>query len=164
METLQINSQFKLNILADSVSGIIQNCDSGLNASANRYDNTLKLELNRGTERVAHLVLTPLISKSGNKNNRAIMFKDLKYCGFQYADIIIKEALMLSWEMGYEVAFTNTEIPMFVKSGFEKVSRIFTFYEYQQPLYFSELTWNGMNNIPFDLVFPSNINPFKILS
>jgi hypothetical protein len=164
METLQINKQFKLNILTDYAFGIIQNPDLGLNAPNLRCDKSLKIELNRGKEIIARLVLTPLISKLGHENHRAIMFEYLNYSGLRAANFIIKEALMLSWEMGYEVAFANTDIPLFVKSGFEKVSKIFTCYNNQQPLFYSELTWNGMKNIPCDLVFPSNINLFKILT
>ena len=164
METLQINKQYKVKTSICSSIGIEQNPILKLNYSSNNREKAFKLELFSGKNLSGQILIIQLNSKTRENSFRAVFFSGLKYSGFREAQHIIKEALMVSWELGFVVAFSNTDIHVFHNSGFEKVSKIFPFYNYELPLLCYELSWNGMNKIPENLLFPKNLNPYKILS
>jgi len=163
METLQINDRVEVRF-QENANFRSKKLNNNAKFFIDFQEKSGKLELHEGQELMGQILLFPLFSNSENNSKKAVWFSDLQYSGFQDARLLIKEALMICWELDFQVAFVNTDNQLYLNSGFEKSTKIFPFYNQEHPLLHAELTWNGMENIPNDLIFPLNINPFKILS
>jgi len=165
METLQIQNHFKLSIVDLKSKEIKINAqDNIINAEAIARGDAYKLEINYGNKQTNSLLLISLLSKSKTSSKPAVIFTEPICSDDDFAKLLIREALMISWEIGYDVAFANSTNKIFLASGFKESEKIFALYNYELPLLCAELSWNGIEKIQEDLVFPLSFNPYKILS
>jgi len=117
------------------------------------------IESYRNTHLSGHIVIKPLDSVSNPSDKQAGFLTDLFYSSPEEGKLLIKEALMRSWELGYRVAFTSIGDSIYLKSGFRKIARKFTHsFNTNLPLLYSELVWNGIKLISDDLIFPKKNN------
>ncbi|MBN1185229.1 MAG: hypothetical protein JXB49_23290 [Bacteroidales bacterium] len=98
--------------------------------------------------------ISPLFSISKPTEKQAALFTNLNFTNNENCQKIIKEALKLSWEMGYKVAFTAEYREEYTKAGFQQVDRTFNGYKKQYPLLFFELSWDGIKKISNNIIFP----------
>jgi len=165
METLQIQNHFKLSIVDLKSKEIKINAqDNIINAEAIARGDAYKLEINYENKQTNSLLLISLLSKSETSSKSAVIFTEPICFDSDFAKLLIREALMVAWEIGYNVAFAYSANSIFLACGFKEVDTIFPLYNYELPLLCAELSWNGIEKIPRDLVFPLSFNPYKILS
>lgn len=87
-----------------------------------------------------------LLGVKSGKGNAVI----IKYfmCENNYAATrLIKEGLMLSWELGYAAAFASNYVSLLKTLGFKRVDPSITYINAEnKPLWGYELNWNGFEN------------------
>ena len=105
------------------------------------------------------LNISPLFSKSNPKNKQAVLFSKLSFTDLVMMKTLMKEALMLSWEMDYKVAFTSNDFEVYSRVGFQKVQIPLILAGSSSPVYYFDLAWDGIKKLPSDIVFPQKINP-----
>jgi hypothetical protein len=121
----------------------------------NARKEVMLIESYTGNELTGHLLVTPLFSRSRPTKNQAVFFSNLFYSTNREAVLLIREAEMCSWEMKYHVAFALNTCSFYFENGFHKnTNNAFPEYNREIPLIYSELSWNGMDLLSEDLIFP----------
>ena len=142
-----------------------QNLESGYDFLARNGGNSEPILIEKYEEDKfkASVKIVPLFSISKPLEKQAALFTNLSFKNNEVCQEFIKEALKLSWEMGFKVALATEYQNEYTKSGFQQVERIFHGYKKQYPLLYFELSWDGINKISGDIIFPLNNKPLIIL-
>ena len=121
----------------------------------NARKEVILIESYTGNELTGHLLVTPLFSRTKPAENQAVFLSNLFYSTNKEADSLIREAKMCSWEMEYHVAFALNTCSFYFENGFHKnTNNAFPLYCKEAPLIYSELSWDGINVLSGDLIFP----------
>ena len=162
MTTNQTNSMYCLH------SGIINQSGTKENNPADHKEPVHEITVSQnsriiiikryeGTMINGHAILIPVISKSQAEMKQAVYFAAIAYNNHETARLLIKEALMFSWETGYLTAFAPDNDRAFSDCGFERCHRhVFSGDESHANLLYSNLSWDGINTIADDLIFPES--------
>jgi hypothetical protein len=111
-----------------------------------------------GNHTTGYIIFLPVSSTSKPTKKQAVLLAGLSYSNRETSIVLIREGLMVSWELDYQVAFAPDADPLFYESGFEKNSRnFFQKNENAHPVLTSEISWDGMKSISNDLIYPLKI-------
>lgn len=160
MNALVDTQQFRMNPRIISNPEDIFKFDNGMLKlqHENRKESVL-IESYSGKEKTGFLLILPLFSRSNPEKKQAVFFSNISCSNRIEAELLIREGLMCSWEMGYHVAFAPDTNSFYGGSEFRKAATNF-FYPVTTgiPFVYSELTWDGIKQISHDLIFPFIVN------
>lgn len=160
MNTAQINSQIRVKPrFINNRKEIINFTDRNQHVLFRNRQEAILIESYTEAELTGHLLILPLFSKSRSNKKQGVLMANIDYKSKEEAGLLIREALMCSWELGYHVAFALYQSNLFTENGFNKVPKTqFPAYHFEVPLLYSELSWEGMKQISADLIFPYLLN------
>jgi hypothetical protein len=110
-------------------------------------------------KRTGSIKIQPLYSRSKPKEKHAVLFSEITCSNLIARKTLIKEALMVSWEMDYKVAFVLFDIEIYCQAGFRRSENFGIISNGTFSAYFFDLAREGIKKIPADIEFPLCIEP-----
>ena len=107
-----------------------------------------------------YLIIQPMFSHLGDNSNETVVFTKVVYSNTNEAKMLVREGLMRAWELDYLVAFVLDKDPVFMETGFQKVTGKLIHSEMAGlSVLFKELKWHGMKRISKKLIIPAESKP-----